>query len=96
MAKLKEKQQQEEAERLAHEQELALAHDAENSFSKSIKGQKGKKNKKRGILARAAEKLDKEEKGDEENDQLLEQAIADPNYQEEIKAMTKKNKKKQV
>jgi hypothetical protein len=46
------------------------------------------KSKKRGILARAADKINQEQKKDEENDALLEEAISDPNYQAEIKSLT--------
>jgi hypothetical protein len=64
MAKMREKQKKEDDARLAHEQEIALAHDSENMFSQSIQNKGKKKNKKRGILARAEEKMDKEIKGE--------------------------------
>ena len=96
MAKMREKQKKEDDAKLAKEQEIALAHDSENMFSQSIQNKaKGKKkNKKRGILARAEEKMDKEMKKEEDNDALLDEALDDPSYQEEIKEMTIKNKKK--
>ena len=54
------------------------------------------KSKKRGILARAADKINQEQKKDEENDALLEEAISDPSYQAEIKSLTVQQKKKEI
>ena len=96
MKKMAEKKKaSEEAKKLAAEKEYALEHPgfvAESNISTVLKHQK---NHKKGILERVEEKIQtaEKEKADDDAGDIMEQALNDPSYVEQIELMKKMKKR---
>lgn len=95
MKKVAEKKRaEEEAKKLAEERQWALDHPGFVAES-AVQSKKKKKNHKKGILERVEEKIQSEVKEKEQDDsaEIMEQALNDPSYVEQIELMKKMKKR---